>query len=84
MFLPNAGELVSSSEKFMLVESIIKLVLQRDSLKLMEETAIMSVHRKLMDAVISDSCKYVSTTISIILHHITLSYQLYPHSYQKF
>ena len=84
MFLPNAAALVSSSEKFMLVESIIKLVLQRDSLKLMEETAIMSVHRKLMDAVISDSCKYVSTTISFVQHHFTLSYQLYPHSYQKF
>ncbi len=75
MFLPNAAALVSSSEKFMLAESIIKLVLQRDSRKLMEESDIMSVHRKLMDAVISDSCKYVSILqISNLLHSISFSY----------
>ncbi len=76
MFLPNAAALVSNSEnfteKFVQAESIIKLLLQRDSLELMEETAVMSVHKMLMDTVISDSCKYVSTLhISNLLHSIS-------------
>ncbi len=50
MFLPNAAALASSSEnfseKFILAESMIQLMVQRDSLEVMEETAIMSVHGK--------------------------------------
>ncbi len=89
MFLPNAAALASSSEnfseKFILAESMIQLMVQRDSLEVMEETAIMSVHGKLMDAVISDSCKYVSTLqISHLLNSISLSYELYANSYQNF